>query len=232
VVTLGLLGCGDGPADLTTITDLRLVAAIAEPPEVAAGERWTLTAVIADPFGDGADTWLWQCGPSELPCEVASGPLVGDTVSGSFLAGLPIPVWIVSCRPGICDAPTEEQLRDPPGWLATLPIAGVAAGTKTVALAEGPERNQNPQITTSPAAVFEAATLDAVPLRFVTTGGFSVSGLATAGGFARVSEVLPDSGDFTLDWLVPDTTGEARLWIVVDDGRSGTAVWRGTATVR
>jgi hypothetical protein len=31
--------CAAGPSDLTTIDDLRLVAAIADPPEVAAGSR-------------------------------------------------------------------------------------------------------------------------------------------------------------------------------------------------
>lgn len=227
-----LLGCGDGPLDLTRVDDLRLVTAIAEPAEVAVGETFVLTAVVADPFGEGADVWLWQCGPPELPCQIVSGALDDDTATGTFLGGLPLPMWIVACRPGVCAPPTEAELRDPVSWLQQLPLAGVAAGTKTVGVADGEDRRNNPELTTAPEPSFDARPDDAVPLRFVGEGIATVSGLATAGGFSQLSEAVPRSGDFTIDWLTPADAGPVRLWVVVDDALGGSAVWRGTATVR
>ena len=220
------LGCG-GPADLTTVDDLRLVAVVADPPEGAVGELAVVTAVVADPFGEGADVTLWQCGPPDLPCAVATGGLEGDVFRGTAAIGLPL--WIVACRPGLCPTPSEERLRDPVGWLRTLPIDGVAAGTKTVPIGPGRE---NPLILTAPLPEVVGDPEDAVPLRFVAPGVETASPLATAGGFAQLSEAVPTSGDFTLDWRTPSEPGEARIWVVLDDGLGGTAVWRGTGVVR
>ncbi len=55
-----LAACG-GRNDETTLTELRVVAMIAAPPEVGPGQSTTLTSVIVDPAAKGVETLTWTC---------------------------------------------------------------------------------------------------------------------------------------------------------------------------
>ena len=55
-----LAACG-GRNDQTTLTELRVVAMIAEPPEVGPGQSTTLTSVVVDPAAAGVETLTWTC---------------------------------------------------------------------------------------------------------------------------------------------------------------------------
>ena len=56
-----MFACVAGPGAETLIDDLRVVAIVAEPPEVAPGAASTLTATIADPLDQGVDLLMWTC---------------------------------------------------------------------------------------------------------------------------------------------------------------------------
>ena len=232
---LALPACGMGPVDLTLIDDVRLVTAIAEPPEAAVDELVQLTAIVANPTSSAVDVLLWQCGPPELPCLTHHEVLQGDEVSSQFLPAFP--VWVLACRDGLCGdlaAPSEDDLRDPYSWLQSLPIEGVAAGNKIVPLTELPpeERHQNPVIVESPDVPIDGVAPEAPEeLSFRVPGGTLASGLATAGGFDKVSTDVSSEGDVTVSWYAPSDPGSAKLYVVFDDAYGGTALWRAEATV-
>ncbi|MEQ1567125.1 MAG: hypothetical protein ABMA64_15910 [Myxococcota bacterium] len=235
-------GCSAGPVDLTTISDLRLVAAVAEPPEVAAGETYQLDVVLVDPQGRDVDVVVASCLPEGIeppegvdPCLVATPELVGDTASVELLAVLPAPVFVVACVDGSCRDPSEAQLRDPYGWLQELPLEGVAAGSRMTRITELPpeERHQNPVIGDAPPPELDPVAPEAVvPLAWVVPGAETASGLTTAGAFGAVSVDVAEDGAVALDWYAPIEAGPAQLYVVVDDGLGGTAVWRGSASTR
>ena len=87
-----LAACG-GRNDETTLNELRVVAMIAEPPEVGPGQSTTLTSVIVDPTATGVETLTWTCTdlgagclePSlGLPWYVAGTPDLDGVVSATF----------------------------------------------------------------------------------------------------------------------------------------------------
>lgn len=232
---LVLVGCAAGPVDLTRIDDLRLVAAIAEPPEVAAGETYRLDVVLVEPKGRPVDVVVGWCPPEELgPCEIETPELVGDTASVELLGVLPAPVWVVACVDGSCRDPDEADLRDPYAWLQRLPLEGVAAGERLTRITDAPpeERHQNPVFTTTPPESLPPVSSDeVVDLTWTAPGAVRASGLTTAGAFGEVSTELDPEGTAELSWYAPGRAGEADLYVVVDDELGGTALWRGSASV-
>ena len=87
-----LAACG-GRNDETTLTELRVVAMIAEPPEVGPGQSTTLTSVIVDPLAAGVETLTWTCTDLGEGCleptlgltwYVASAPDLDGLVSATF----------------------------------------------------------------------------------------------------------------------------------------------------
>ena len=137
-LTLLLSGCG-GPRPETLLYELRIVAAVAEPPEVAQGEPYDLTAIIADPTGEGGDWMIWGCLP-DLGCAVERGELGIDEPTATVVAVAPAPVWVMACAPGACDlsAATDAQLEDPQAWLQDLPVSGVTLGSRLTRITEAP----------------------------------------------------------------------------------------------
>lgn len=229
-----LTACGAMPNDITLIDDVRLIAAIADPPSAAVGETYTLTAIIADREERPVDVVIWWCLPEELgPCEVQTPDLVGDEAVATLTAGLPVPVFIVACADGSCADPSEDDLRDPYGWLQRLPLEGVTAGTRTVRVTELPpeKRPGNPVITEAPAGPLTAAPEEALSLRFVAPGAFIASGITSAGAFGAINTNVAEDGSVDLTWFAPTDEGDARLYVVVDDGAGGAAVWRGSVAV-
>ncbi len=59
-VLLLLAACG-GLNDETTLTELRVVAMIAEPPEVGPGQSTTVTSHVVDPADAGFEVLTWTC---------------------------------------------------------------------------------------------------------------------------------------------------------------------------
>lgn len=89
-----LTACG-GRNDETTLTELRVVAMIAEPPEVGPGQSTTLTSVIVDPAATGVETLTWTCTDLGEGCleptlgrawYVAGSPDLDGLVTATFTA--------------------------------------------------------------------------------------------------------------------------------------------------
>jgi len=230
-----LAGCG-GPRPETLLYELRVVAAVAEPPEVAVGETYQLTATIADPLDEGGDWMMWSCLP-EVGCAVEQGALGVDDPSVPVPAVAPVPVWIMACAPGACDlaAATDAQLEDPEAWMRDLPLSGVTLASRLTRLTDAPvgQRNTNPVIDTAP----EAGWADGVQpdeeraLSFVVPGAETAYGYTTAGGFTMTEFDVGDAGNTELTWVAPEKGGEATLYVVFDDGLGGTVVWQDTVVV-
>ena len=117
-----LTGCG-GPNSETLVDQLRVMAVVAEPPEVAPGASATLTAYIADPNDEAPTSMMWTCTDLGDGCMEAAEPGLGATVAAPeggvvsttrtapmALAGivgdgatvLPIPLWTLACADGLC----------------------------------------------------------------------------------------------------------------------------------
>lgn len=116
------VGCMPGPSEDTLVDELRVIGAIAEPPEVAPGETTAVDVVVADPLGSGAEVAVWLCTPADDGCAEAGSSTqgrvaVGSPTDGRFRADLtvdplwaafagpePIPtsIWVLACEPGVC----------------------------------------------------------------------------------------------------------------------------------
>lgn len=239
---LWLAGCEGGPNEETVIDELRVVSAVAEPPEVAPGGAYDLTVTVADPVGDGFELVVFTCPPAELPPGVTlpdgalDGPCAvdrpevdaaGHAVVPS-IGALPVPQWMVACAPGACDldAVGEAELRDPVTWLQSLPLEGVTAAYRQVRLVEPPEEPalQNPVIDAAPDALPAGGPDEPVSLSFVVPGALTAYGRSTVGGFARPRFDVADDGAVTLEWYAPKRRDPQEGWIyVVFEGEDGAA---------
>ncbi len=124
MVLLALLaGCMPGPNEETIIDDLRVVAAVVEPPEIAPDEAATVDLHIADPLGLNPDVLVWTCTRTGPGCAERDQPLDGrswaapvtdgiatvdlPTTVGQAAAAsdtvLAVELWTLACEPGACD---------------------------------------------------------------------------------------------------------------------------------
>lgn len=115
-------GCG-GANDETVVDELRVMAIVADPPEVAPGSVATVTATVADPTAVDADVMLWTCTNLGDGCleaavpgqgavvgkpaagqisTVAAAPAEFAAVVGDGTTVLPVLVWALACAPGVC----------------------------------------------------------------------------------------------------------------------------------
>ena len=95
-----LAGCMPGPSAETLVDELRVIAAVAEPPEVMPAETSNLEVVVADPLQNGAQVAVWACTPAgEDTCVEAGSPLAGRLATGTlddgrFFADITVnPAW-------------------------------------------------------------------------------------------------------------------------------------------
>ncbi len=269
-----LAACGAGPQEETLLSELRVIAVVAEPPEVAPGEATTLTLTVADPLAAGADVVVWTCAPIGGVCLEATAHDLTDQVAlaslqdqqvqvtlrpSALLAGalaeapdgVPLPLWILACEPGLCPlvgrvsaalragGPAPEDLAvdlaDPRAWIADLPAEGVSLAVRALTVSSRPPeaRNRNPVIDDVAYLATPTAPESALDLQVrATDDGDALSALpfATSGGFGDPAVPLIE-GDATLTWFAPAEAGEAELFVVVEDGVGGAAVWRGAVTV-
>jgi len=119
---LFLVGCG-GANDETLVDELRVMAIVAEPPEVAPGAESAVSVYVADPTAVDPDVLTWTCTNLGDGCLEASDPAQGTTVSSldggtigatvvasAALAGVvadgetvfPVLTWALACAPGTC----------------------------------------------------------------------------------------------------------------------------------
>lgn len=271
-IVLALLACS-GPDPGTLIDELRVVAMVAEPPEVAPGESTDIEVFVADPEENGADILVWACtnlgegciesidsgtylsvgSPSEGKASVtleATSALAPALLETDLLEATTI--WTLACEPGLCpviddsrdlgtDQPWPEalatQLANPMDWMADLPMVGVSLAYRRLSVSENSpeERHANPTIT----PVFEENLTwkreQKFTLDFTVDGTFSEEARAfnymTGGGF-KTTDTQSFEDTLSLSGFAPEEAGNTDIWVILNDGLGGVAVWFGNAEVQ
>ena len=136
---LGLLTCiaCGGPNDETLVDELRVLAMVSRPPEVAPGETYTIQHVTHIPVGTASERITWPCTFDGTGCAEAAFATQlqdwvhltepnGEEVSTSSSRApeglqailsedtpqLQIPHWTLACAPGLC--PIIDAVRNAP----------------------------------------------------------------------------------------------------------------------
>ena len=144
------LACG-GPNDETLIDELRVVAMVAEPPEVGPAETLELTTLTHLPEDAPIERMTWTCIFQGSGCAEAQGTELSTWVHleaantdaeqshtlevPALLAGfldeanpeLRIPAWTLACDPGLCPLVDEVRANPAPGTASYDAIAASLA---------------------------------------------------------------------------------------------------------
>jgi len=154
--------------------------------------------------------------------------------------------FALACAPGLCplfddiasDTVRPEDLADPDRLLQGLPMDGVSLAWRSITLTRDARRDRdtNPVIAPLFDVPIEARAGRPVDLAVEVDGDFSdgrVFPLATIGGFSTASTPTGPATP-TLEWRPPDHGGkqDGHIYMVVDDGQGGQAVWFGPARVQ
>ena len=133
------LGACMGPNDETRVVELRVMAMVAEPPEVAPGAMTTLTVHVADPLDEAPEVLFWTCADLGDGCLEASEPGLGATVAapvdnristtrmapppfagivGDGTTVIPVPSYALACAPDLCPPLDDAKAAPEPGTAA------------------------------------------------------------------------------------------------------------------
>jgi hypothetical protein len=233
-----LTACGMGPSDETLLDELRVIGAVVEPPEIAPGESVDVTATVVDPLQAGMELIIWACTPTTSGCaedrlplaeRMAVPAMTGNTGTATLRTPIvPLPedtvisgiVWLLACEPDLCEVIAE----------ARTALANDSDFPDALR-----DRNANPIITVTaplPATILAEEELD-FPLDILddtVTDGLVAVGLTTGGGFGSpLFDVFEGRAD--LVYFAPDQSGVVDLYVIVEDGNGGSAVWTGQTTV-
>lgn len=122
-----MLGCVSGPSPDTLVSELRVLAVLADKPEARPGEVVSFESLVVDPLGYGYDAIAWTCTRAGETCLESSGftgrawdglvanegPLEAWLPSSyavasqliEFVGPEPLPLvqhWTMACEPGLC----------------------------------------------------------------------------------------------------------------------------------
>ncbi|MEZ4315886.1 MAG: hypothetical protein R3F61_00205 [Myxococcota bacterium] len=214
-----LIGCGDGPSSLTVVEDLRILDLTLEPASPVPGEVPSVDLLVADPTGQGFDTWAWWC--TDTSC--------GD---GPVDASPALTVYGLACAPGACEGP-GDNLAAPESWVAGLPIEGTSFVRRTVPISGSTANrlNDNPVLAPVGTVPEQVGVASRTVLTFAVTDTNAdtplLYGFSTWGGFASAVGTPVVDGLASLELIAPEEPGEGVLYVVVDDGLGGSAVWTG-----
>ncbi len=256
-----LAGCDDAAAGESLLERLQIVTIVAQTPELAPGQSTDLTVWTADPDGVGVDLLVWSCTLLGEGCFEAAFPLstwvrptdVLDGFGATSLAvpgevgeivpqGLVIPtsVWALACEPGLCpviDAARDGTvdpalLGDPEALMRDLPIEGTSLVRRSVSLSWSDEPNRNPAITAAPpSGAVDVSPGQTEDLALVVSDSTDV----VADAYTTCGAMSPprwNGHDLAFSWTAPADAGKCDLWIVLEDGLGGSAVWHGVRDVR
>ncbi|MBN2800106.1 MAG: hypothetical protein JXX28_13255 [Deltaproteobacteria bacterium] len=185
LLLLSLFACADGPSEETLVSDLQVIATVAEPPEVAPGEQVSLRTVVADPQERGAEVLTWLCTPVGGACLEASQPLdqwVHLGASAEDSASLVVSpalgaaltqtdevaavAWVLACEPGLCPVVEEARADLEQGVLS--PDLGAALSDPVSWMADLPIAGVSLALRTVPVSLRTAEERNANPVLRVT----------------------------------------------------------------
>ena len=148
---LYLLACASGPAEESLIPDLRVISAIAEPPEIGPSETTTLTVMLGDPANDGAEILVWTCLPDGTGgclesrgapstwariADNGSAELTAPAATAQLLSAerplLPVPMYTLACAPGLCSLFDDVRAAPEPGTPAWKALSASLADPLTL----------------------------------------------------------------------------------------------------
>lgn len=205
---------------------------------------WTCTDVgngCVEPFFDALEVW------TETPV-VSSGssqPWIPDLSTNDIPEDVEIPlsVFALACAPGVCpeiamvrngDPAVAEILGDPVAFGQSLPIEGTSFARRGLDITGNvnAKDNDNPDVSARPpaGAYANVAPGASVTLAFevsdetdMTSDGYATGGFMGDGSWT--------GHDLVFIWDAPSEPGDYELWVTIEDGTGGSAVWRGVSHV-
>ncbi len=253
-----LLACA-GPSEDTLVDELRVLSITPEVPEAAPGQQVRQDTLVVDPFEDHR-LLQWTCtslapgscleAESEdwegLSVDEPRGSFTVSAALASVATDEPLPLvrrWALACEEGLCpvfdelDAGLTEALRRdlqaPTELLRDLPFEGVSLAVRGMYVSSREDPATQPTLTCAgPWEVEPAGTAEfscAVEGRLAE--GAALWGYTSAGGWVGASVPLR-SAEVGYSLVAPEEAGPVQLWVIVEDGASGSAVWSGSIRVR
>lgn len=153
----GMLGCNSGPSAETLVSELRVLAVLADIPEARPGETVALESLVVDPLENGYDAIAWSCTFTGDTCLESAGftgaawdGLVGVaspdepwlasryTVApqlADFVGRDPVPLvqhWTLACEPGLCPVIDAALAAPEPGGAAATALQAQLSDPFTV----------------------------------------------------------------------------------------------------
>jgi hypothetical protein len=139
----GVLGCNSGPSAETLVSELRVLAVLADLPEARPGETVLLESLVVDPLDNGYDAIAWSCTFTGESCLESAGftGVAWDGLVGAespedpwlpsayavpqqlaeFVSDEPVPLvqhWTLACEPGLCPVIDDALAAPEPGSAA------------------------------------------------------------------------------------------------------------------
>ncbi len=187
--------------------------------------QWTNTPLVAD---GRSEPWLPPLDTAAIPPDLT----------------LTINVFGLACAPGVCpeiglvrehDSTVGDLLADPFGFARTLPMEGTSLVRREVAATGSPAtlENRNPQVDETPTAASysHVRTGAIVPLHFRLSDetDMTSNGFATCG---TIADGIWTGHDLDLTFTAPDAPASCEIWVTIEDGTGGSAVWRGVSVIQ
>ena len=261
LLAVALAGCPSGLEEQQHVSKLRVLAVRADPPELvllpdAGLPATTLTALAVDPSGAALSLRFALCldlsgAPSAtLPCPGTAGldlPDAGPLAARLDLSDPRFLAFAASADAGSVGAGGLVAALDQgvPLLYGFEAIAGGERlggfGTLTLRSARRGPAGTNPELLALDidGGVHPGATVRLTPVtapKDDASKRYGFSFFATAGESSSLrstdTTATGETAATWVDWTVPDAGGPVRLWVVVRDGRGGTAFLERQVSVR
>lgn len=172
------------------------------------------------------------------------GSVMASPALTEILGPEPVPllsIWTLACEPGLCplmDAEGEELmegLESPADLLQDLPIYGVSLSQRRIRVAGVPLEASNPTLVcegpTQGVVEEEMAFSCAVEGEFADQA--AVYGYANSGGWQGQSvQILGGALELDYSYFPSDQAGPVDLYLVLQDGNGGSALWETSVQIQ
>ena len=172
------------------------------------------------------------------------GSVMASPALAEVLGPEPVPllsIWTLACEPGLCplmDAEGDalmEGLESPADLLQDLPIYGVSLSQRRIRVAGVPLEATNPTIVCEGPS--EGVVEEEMAFSCTVEGEFAeqaaVYGYANSGGWEGQSvQILNGAVELDYNYFPSEEPGPVDLYLVLQDGNGGSALWEATVDVQ
>lgn len=192
---------------------------------------------------------------------VVNNPLWGALLAQAPNPEVPLPitsVFALACEPSVCPELQNalngewdlERFGNPFDWIADLPLSGTSLAIKQLPVSNGlsdETRLKNPTLKSTLEVDTPLVTTVDIPLVLPfeielfqqDEDVASIFGYTTRGGFDRnvfanngLKMNIGEPAERFVTWYAGEAeTGEADLFVIIEDGAGGTGIWLGTGLV-